>query len=66
MAQDVLLDPATLNRGYFQRASVERLLERHASGNDGEATRIWALVMLELWHREFIERPSTDHLRRAA
>ena len=65
-AQDVLLDPATLNRGYFQRASVERLLERHASGNDGEATRIWALVMLELWHREFIERPSTDHLRRAA
>ena len=65
-AHDVLLDPATLNRGYFQRASVERLLERHAGGNDREATRIWALVMLELWHREFIEPPSANDLLRAA
>ena len=31
------------------------LLDRHAAGADGDAKRIWALLMLELWHREFID-----------
>jgi len=30
---------------------------RHA-GADGDAKRIYALLMLELWHREFVDAPT--------
>ena len=56
-SREVLLDPRTLGRGCFEPAAVHRLLERHAAGADGDAKRIWALVMLELWHREFVDAP---------
>jgi asparagine synthase (glutamine-hydrolysing) len=54
-ARDILLDPATLQRGYFRPTAVEDLLDRHAAGADGDDHRIWSLLMLELWHREFID-----------
>jgi asparagine synthase (glutamine-hydrolysing) len=54
-AGDVLLDPATLARGFFRPDAVRALLSRHDAGAQGEAHRIWALLMLELWHREFID-----------
>lgn len=54
-AHEVLLDRAAVQRGYFERAGIERLLNRHAAGADGEASRIWALLMLELWHAEFVD-----------
>jgi asparagine synthase (glutamine-hydrolysing) len=56
--REILLDRASLDRGYFEPAAVEALLDRHDAGVDGEAKRIWALVMLELWHREFLTAPS--------
>jgi asparagine synthase (glutamine-hydrolysing) len=54
-AREVLLDPGALSRGYFRPAEVSGLLERHAAGRADESPRIWALLMLELWHREFID-----------
>jgi asparagine synthase (glutamine-hydrolysing) len=65
-ASDVLLDPCTLDRGYFEPTAVRGLLERHASGTDGDAKRIWSLMMLELWHREFVSSPSAAALEVAA
>jgi asparagine synthase (glutamine-hydrolysing) len=65
-ARDILLDRETLDRGYFDSAAVEGLLDRHAAGTDGDAKRIWALLMLELWHREFVGPSSTDRLAAAA
>jgi len=56
-SRDVLLDPRSLGRGCFEPAAVRGLLERHDRGADGDAKRIWALVMLELWHRELIDAP---------
>jgi asparagine synthase (glutamine-hydrolysing) len=53
----ILLDPATRSRGYFKPTAIARLLDRHDRGADGDAKRIYALVMLELWHREFIDGP---------
>jgi asparagine synthase (glutamine-hydrolysing) len=52
---DVLLDPSTLARGWFREEAVSGMLDRHAAGADGEAGRIWSLLMLELWHRELVE-----------
>jgi asparagine synthase (glutamine-hydrolysing) len=65
-AEDLLLDPSTLDRGYFEPRAVRRLLDAHAAGADGEAKRIWALAMLELWHREFIDAEPCGLLRAAA
>jgi asparagine synthase (glutamine-hydrolysing) len=65
-ARDVLLDPGTLGRGYFEPEAVSRLLDRHAAGADGDDKRIWSLLMLELWHREFVDSPASTALRAAA
>ena len=60
VARDVLLDPGTLARGYFQPEIVRSMLERHAQGVDAETKPLWALFMFELWQREFVDRePST-------
>jgi asparagine synthase (glutamine-hydrolysing) len=53
---EVLLDPAALARGYFRPGAVHEMLNRQAAGADTESKRVWALYMLELWHREFIDR----------
>jgi asparagine synthase (glutamine-hydrolysing) len=54
-SRDILLDADTLARGYFDPAAVRGLLDRHDAGADGEAKRLWSLLMLELWHRDFID-----------
>ena len=58
-ACDVLLDPLTTSRGYFRSDEVGRLLRRHAEGTADHANQIWALLVQELWHREFIDGVST-------
>ena len=35
---------------------VHGILERQAAGADAESKRVWALYMLELWHREFVDQ----------
>jgi asparagine synthase (glutamine-hydrolysing) len=56
MAFDTLLSPSTLQRGYFQKKSLERLLKEHITLKADHSYRIWALLFLELWHRMFIDR----------
>ena len=61
-AREVLLDPGTIERGYFDRAAVEALMDRHAAGADEDGRRIWMLLVLELWHRECVDRaPAPAH-----
>ena len=51
-AWDVLTDPATQRRGYFQGDVAERLLRQNAL--DGSYSKeIFSLIVLELWHRAF-------------
>jgi asparagine synthase (glutamine-hydrolysing) len=50
-----LLDPRTLQRGYFDPAGVRRLLDEHFSGRRDRSSAIWRLLMFELWHRNFLE-----------
>jgi asparagine synthase (glutamine-hydrolysing) len=56
MVYDVLLSPRTLQRGYFEPRVISTLLHQHDSGNGDHAAKLWDLLMLELWHREFIDR----------
>jgi asparagine synthase (glutamine-hydrolysing) len=52
----LLLDPATLQRGYFDPRGVRLLLDEHFRGRRDHSGRIWRLLMLELWHRNYLAR----------
>ena len=54
----VLLEPRTLQRGYFDPAGVRRLLDDHFRGHRDYSAGIWRLLMLELWHRNYLDRIS--------
>jgi asparagine synthase (glutamine-hydrolysing) len=51
----VLLEPRTMNRGYFNARAVRLLLEEHFEGRHDHSDGIWRLLMFELWHRNFLE-----------
>jgi len=58
--KEVLLDDASIKRGYFDRKRLEMLIQRHASGMFDHTDKLYALLILELWHRTFV-----DHRRYA-
>lgn len=53
--REILLDPSSLGRGYFDPARVRELVDHHQRGFRDHSYRLWALLALELWHREFID-----------
>jgi len=55
LVRQVLLDPMALGRGYFRPEAIQRLLDEHQSGRISHGHRIWALLVLELWHREWVD-----------
>jgi len=57
LIQDTLGDARTRQRGYFEPAFFDRLRTLHRQGDlayYGEV--VWYLVVLELWHRQHLER----------
>jgi len=53
--EGILRDPVTRARGYFDIAETERLLTEHVEERASHTPRLWNLVMLELWHRRWID-----------
>ncbi|HWY20180.1 MAG TPA: asparagine synthase (glutamine-hydrolyzing) [Candidatus Acidoferrum sp.] len=61
----VLLEPRTLQRGYFKPAAVKSLVDEHVRGRRNRSGLLWRMLVLELWHRNFIEsRPQWNTERR--
>lgn len=58
-AEELLLAPRTLARGYFRPDAVGRILRHHAAGRRDYSTWIWSLVVLEMWFRLFLDAPGT-------
>ncbi|WP_445167261.1 asparagine synthase (glutamine-hydrolyzing) [Mycolicibacterium sp. Dal123E01] len=56
MAFDLLTGPSSYVGNNFDNAMVSGLLSDHAKGVSDEESRIWTLLSLEVWHREFVER----------
>lgn len=52
----ILLEPGTLERGYFDANGVRKLMDDHLVRGKTMTGRIWRLLMFELWHRNFLER----------
>ena len=61
MAHDVLLSAPASQRGYFDPEEIANLLHEHARRID-HGTRLWDLLMLELWHREFVDQAASLNL----
>ncbi|MGB8986702.1 MAG: asparagine synthase C-terminal domain-containing protein, partial [Candidatus Sulfotelmatobacter sp.] len=54
----VLLEPRTLQRGYFKPEAVRSLVDEHIRGRRNRSGLLWRMLVLELWHRNFIESPN--------
>jgi asparagine synthase (glutamine-hydrolysing) len=55
--RDLLLSPKCINRQYFKWQTVERLIEENASKKKDHHRVLWQLMILEEWHRQFIDQP---------
>lgn len=56
MAYDTLLAPRALQRNYFKPQVLETLLREHTSHIKDHSKELWDLLVLELWHRVFIDQ----------
>jgi len=54
-AYQILMSDKCINRGYFKKESVKRILDEHTAGKVNNGARIWSLLNLELWHSMFID-----------
>ena len=43
------------SRNYFKPCAIKRLLTEHTNGKHDHHKILWQLLVLELWHREFID-----------
>jgi asparagine synthase (glutamine-hydrolysing) len=51
-----VLSEKALMRGYFNRSALAKIWDEHQSGRRDHGYRLWALLMLELWHEECLEK----------
>jgi len=54
--KDILLSRECLKRGYFNLDAIKNLLEVHFSSKNDYSQQIWSLLMLEMWHLNFIDQ----------
>ncbi|MBI4655130.1 MAG: asparagine synthase (glutamine-hydrolyzing) [Elusimicrobia bacterium] len=51
----ICLGEKAVKRGYFKKESLERIFTEHQTRKRDHGYRMWALLMLELWHRQFAD-----------
>lgn len=47
--ESILLDDASINRGFIRKDYLERMISDVKSGNQSHARKLWLLLNLELW-----------------
>jgi asparagine synthase (glutamine-hydrolysing) len=53
LVRDALLSATFVRRGLFRQPFVQRMVDEHFAGTRDWSNRLWSLVFLELWYREF-------------
>ena len=53
----IVMDRKALSRGYFKPGALEEVLKANVNGTDF-SKEVFSLVVLELWHRAFVDRDS--------
>jgi asparagine synthase (glutamine-hydrolysing) len=60
LPNEILLDPHSLERGWFRKTTISQLITDHQNGSSDNTNKLWALIQLELWLRTFIDtKPAT-------
>lgn len=54
-ARDLLFSARAAQRGYVRPETVMRIWDAHQRGLRNHASQIWALMVLELWLREYLD-----------
>lgn len=54
--REILLSRKALERKLFRQKEIKNILDEHESSKINFAYRIWALLTLELWFREFFDK----------
>ena len=53
LCAETLLSQAAARRDLFRPGAVAKLVTVHVTGGEDHTSRLWLLLMLELWLREF-------------
>ncbi|HEV2763633.1 MAG TPA: asparagine synthase C-terminal domain-containing protein, partial [Pyrinomonadaceae bacterium] len=64
--RNTLAEPRTRERGYFDPAYVDLLLDEHARRRRDHSAQLWSLFVLELWHRTFVDKGAGANLENTA
>jgi asparagine synthase (glutamine-hydrolysing) len=54
--RDTLREPRTRQRGYLNSNYVDLILDEHHKGRRDHSFNLWGLLILELWHRRYIDQ----------
>ena len=66
LVEDILLSSRCLQRGYFEAAHIRRLVTEQRQGRASYGARVYALLMLELWHREYVDAQHQNRFQEEA
>jgi asparagine synthase (glutamine-hydrolysing) len=55
LIRETLLDRRSLDRGLFHPQAIEQLVEEDLTGNWDHSSRLWSLLVLELWQQEYLD-----------
>jgi len=61
MTYDVLLSTRARQRNYFKSKGIENILREHCREGLDHGTHLWDLLIMELWHRTFIDGDTALH-----
>jgi len=53
---EIVLSERAIKRGYFRKEALQELLNEHIRGYRDHGYRLWGLLILELWHRVYIDK----------
>ena len=66
MGHDILFDGRLADRGVIATAPLRKLWSDHAQGRADHRHRLWAVMMMELWFRQFIDATRPGQQRELA
>jgi asparagine synthase (glutamine-hydrolysing) len=55
-ARDTLAESTLRRQGFFEPATVRRILDDHVSGKEDVSRQLWGLLAFTLWHERHVER----------
>lgn len=60
LIEDMLLSDRCLDRGYYDATALRRIVGDHLRGRVDREQGIWLLLVLEIWHRLFVDDDGSE------